>query len=172
MEKKKWSINKDREKEVGGRDGNGKKDEVSLMGQACADLLNPFNLLHLLLFTSFLHHFSFQGEARRGEIKKEAGTWRSDISADIRWKRRSEVKQMIVCFRGKEQESMPLGFIEGKDLGDEDDLLCLLWPVLMGHVWALGRRALGNPYIRHKKNNIMQFLLRYTGVLHQYLSWE
>lgn len=57
--------NKERQRERGGRDGNGKKDEVSPMGEACPDLLNPSNLLHLL--SSFLHHLSFQGEIKKGE---------------------------------------------------------------------------------------------------------
>lgn len=66
--KKKCSTNKERQRERGGRDGNGKKDEVSLMGESCADKLNPSNLL--ILLTSFLHHFFFQGETTRGKKKK------------------------------------------------------------------------------------------------------
>ena len=72
-EKKKYSINKERRRESGGRDGNGKKDEVSPMGEVRADLLKPSNILHLLTYV--LHHFSFQGETTaRGEIKKEEPT--------------------------------------------------------------------------------------------------
>lgn len=48
--KNKCSINKERQRKRGGRDGNGKKDEVSPMGEASADLLNPSNLLLLLTF--------------------------------------------------------------------------------------------------------------------------
>lgn len=149
--KKKCSINKERQRERGGRDGNGKKDEVSPMGEACADLLNPSNLLHLLL-TSFLHRFSFQGEATRGEIRKEERVWEG--KGWHQEKERSGVKQMTVCFHRKEQESMSLELTE--DLRGEDVLLRLLWPVPVGHPWALGRsdaeRAAARCIIRHNKN--------------------
>jgi len=65
--KKKSRINKERQRERGGRDGNGKKHEVSPMGEACMDSLNPSNLLLIC----FLHHSSFQGETRKGENEKE-----------------------------------------------------------------------------------------------------
>lgn len=73
---KKYSINKERRRESGGRDGNGKKDEVSPMGEVCADLLNPSNILHLLTYV--LHHFSFQGETTRGEIKKRGANMKGE----------------------------------------------------------------------------------------------
>lgn len=57
----KCSINNERQVERGGRDGNGKKDEVIPVGAACAGLLNPSILLHLLLSASFFHHFAGLG---------------------------------------------------------------------------------------------------------------
>lgn len=60
----KCSINNERQIERGGRDGNGKKDEVIPVGAACAGLLNPSILLHLLLSASFFHHFAGSGNKR------------------------------------------------------------------------------------------------------------
>lgn len=57
---KECSINNERQIERGGRDGNGKKDEVIPVGAACAGSLNPSILLHLLA-ASFFHQFYFAG---------------------------------------------------------------------------------------------------------------
>lgn len=45
---------------------------------------------------------------------------------------RPEVKQMIVCFRRREQASVPLEFIEGEDLGGEGASASFVW------TWARG----------------------------------
>lgn len=64
---KECSINNERQIERGGRDGNGKKDEVIPVGAARAGLLNPSILLHLLSSIAF----SLQGQATRGWVKKK-----------------------------------------------------------------------------------------------------
>lgn len=100
---KKSSLNKERQIERGGRDGNGKQDEVIPVGAAFADLLNPSILFHLLI-TSFFHYFSLQGEAMRQEIEKGGASVkgiRSDINSDIRRTRgqRLNRQQFVLCKR-------------------------------------------------------------------------
>lgn len=136
---KKSSINKETQRESGGRDGNGKKDEVSPMGEA--RLLSPSTLL----LSSFLHLCSFQGEMKEGEIKKEEPARRGKVWHQW-WhqdEERSEVKQMIVCFHRKGQESLLLEFMSGEDLEGEDFWLRLFWPVLMGHPWVSSGQPVG-----------------------------
>lgn len=99
---KKGSINKERQIERGGRDGNGKKDEVIPVGAACVDLLNPSILLHLL-FTSFFRHFFCRvrwWEERFKKWEKEDQMWRGK-KWHQRWhqeEERSGVKQAAVVF--------------------------------------------------------------------------
>lgn len=72
--KHKCSLNKERQIEGGGRDGNGKKDEVIPAGSACAGSLNPAVLLHLLLAPFFPSLLLFADEVRvtseGGEVRR------------------------------------------------------------------------------------------------------
>lgn len=61
---KECSINNERQIERGGRDGNGKKDEVIPVGAARAGLLNPSILLQLLA-DPFFHRFFSAGSSNK-----------------------------------------------------------------------------------------------------------
>lgn len=65
------SLNKERQIERGGRDGNGKKDEVIPAGSACVGSLNPAVLLHLLLAPFFPSLRLFADEVRGTEVSCE-----------------------------------------------------------------------------------------------------
>lgn len=69
--KHKCSLNKERQIERGGRDGNGKKDEVIPAGSACVGLPDPAVLLHLLL-APFLPSLLLSADEVRGtEVRCE-----------------------------------------------------------------------------------------------------